>query len=114
MPNTDQTIDIVVKVVREDTDDNRKLAKIVFEGLNNASDQDVQINLADSDVNDIKTLFDAVFTRIYESKKRLRFQLDDSEVDLYNQVSKDIIENIEKEIEQSWGNFDKIWQLVSS
>lgn len=111
MDNADEGVEVVVKIARETVDD-RKLAKISFDGLKNESNQNIEINLAESDVADIKTLFDSIFEKIYESRTRLKFRLEDSETDLYNQVSKDIIERLEKEIEQSWDNFEKIWQLV--
>lgn len=111
MDNEANDIEIVVKIVR-DTVDDRELATILFEGLKNDDDQDATINLAESDVSDIKTLFDSIFSIIYESKQSIKFQLEDSKSDLYNQVTKDIIDYLEKEIEQSRSNFEQIWQLV--
>ncbi len=111
MDSATEDTEIVVKVIREVVED-RELATILFQDLKNESGEDVKVNLAESDVADIKTLFDSIFAKIYESKVGLTFRLDDSKTDLYNQVSKDIIDYLEKEVEQSRENFEKIWQLV--
>ena len=111
MDNSTQDIEIVVKVNRS-TVEERELASITFEGLTDDEDNDVVVDLADSEVSDIKILFDSLFTKIHESKAVVKFKLDDSKSDLYNQVTKDIIAYLEKEIEQSQDNFQKIWDLV--
>jgi len=71
------------------------------------------VDLADSDVADVKALFDSLFLKIYESRATINFTLDDSKSDLYNQVTTDIIGHLEKEIEQSQDNFQKIWDLTN-
>lgn len=113
MDNTSEASEIIVKVARK-IQDGRELATVLFEGLEDGDGQQISVNLTESDVTDIKALFDSIFAKIYESKAMLKFQLDDSRSDLYNQVAKDIIEYLEREIEQSQGNFEKIWQLVDN
>lgn len=111
MDSSGENTEIIVKVVREVIDEHER-ASVIFQGLQDESGRGIRINLADSDVADIKVLFDSIFAKIYDSKTNLIFRLDDSKTDLYNQVSRDIIEHLEKEIEQSRENFEKIWELT--
>jgi len=111
MGDENQDIEIVVKINRSTVEES-ELASITFDGLTDAEGQNIAVDLADSEVSDIKALFDSLFEKIYESKVGIKFKLDDSKSDLYNQVTKDIIAYLEKEIEQSQDNFQKIWELA--
>ncbi|OGL22731.1 hypothetical protein A2707_02330 [Candidatus Saccharibacteria bacterium RIFCSPHIGHO2_01_FULL_45_15] len=81
--------------------------KLTFDDLDHIS-----VNLSDSSVDDIKTVFDATFEYINTNQKLIEFELDDTTDDLFNQVSKDIIEQINREVLEARQNFTKIWDLI--
>ena len=96
--------------------DNNKLnesrtIKVQIQG--DRSDEDVLVELTDSKVEDIKTLFDNIFDTIIQDKKYLIFKLDDDEkTDLYHDVAEQIIDQINSEIDQSKNNINRIWRLT--
>lgn len=77
--------------------------ELVFNELDNLS-----VNLSDSGVEDVKQLFDKVFDYIIADEKLIQFTLEDNEEDLFHEVSKDIIVQLNAEIKQSEENFEKI------
>ena len=77
--------------------------ELVFNELDNLS-----VNLSDSGVEDVKQLFDKVFDYIIADEKLIQFTLEDNQEDLFHEVSKDIIVQLNAEIKQSEENFEKI------
>ena len=77
--------------------------ELVFNELDNLS-----VNLSDSGVEDVKQLFDKVFDYIIADEKLIQFTLEDNDEDLFHEVSKDIIVQLNAEIKQSEENFEKI------
>jgi len=75
---------------------------------------DLEVILSDSSVNDIKILFNSVFEYISSNKKLIEFELDDSDKDLFTQVSQDIIDQLNVEIKESEENFAEIWELLTT
>ena len=97
-----------VTIIRGDVEAGDESVKMVFEALDN-----IEVNLNDSSVTDIKALFDAAFEYINENKKLIKFELDDSTEDLFKQVASDILEQINQEILEAEENFVRIWELSS-
>lgn len=82
--------------------------KLIFEDMNK-----LEVNLSNNSVDDIKNLFDEIFDIIIEEKTGLiSFKLIDSKNDLFNEVAKDIIDQLNSEILQSETNIEQIRNLV--
>jgi hypothetical protein len=99
--------DIKVVISRGDEKSDDNVISLVFEELDK-----LEVNLSDSGVDDIKKLFDVVFDYIVNKRKLITFTLDDSDNDLYTQISQDIIDQLNSEIKESESNFQKIWELA--
>lgn len=69
---------------------------------------DLSVNLSDSDVNDIKKLFNAIFDYIVNEKELIYFKLDTEITNLYHDVAQDMINYINLEISSSEENFLKL------
>ncbi len=103
-----EVVKLKVTIYRGNKEAGDETVKLVFNLLNN-----IEVNLTDSSVTDIKNVFDATFEYINENQKLIEFELDDNKDDLFNQVSSDIIEQINTEILEAKQNFTRIWELVS-
>jgi len=95
-----------VTIFRGDKEEGDESVKLIFQGLG-----DIEVNLNDSSVEDIKNVFDKTFEYINENEKLVEFVLNDSVEDLFKQVSGDIIEQINREIVEAKQNFLRIWAL---
>jgi len=93
-----------VKILR--SEGSKQKIELVFEELDNLS-----VNLADSNVNDVKELFDSIFQYIVKNKFLISFELKDESNDLFAEVAKDIIVQLNNEIKQSESNFTEIIAL---
>lgn len=72
------------------------------------------IILSDEPVNDLKAFFNDIFQYIIETKKMINFSLiEDEKTDLFYDVTKDIVAQLNSEIKQSEDNFSKIINLSS-
>lgn len=101
---TSKLIRVGIEGNRDEEDGSVKLA---FKEL-----EDTTVDLTDSSINDIKTLFDKVFDYMVDNKQLVKFELDDAKNDLYHDVSKDIIDQLNSEIAESKDNIEKIWVLI--
>ena len=99
---------IKVQIQGDRSDESKSSINLIFK-----FDKDVLVELTDSKVEDIKTLFDNIFDTIIQDKKYLIFKLDDNEkTDLYHDVAEQIIDQINSEIDQSKNNINRIWRLT--
>ncbi|HFM8402421.1 TPA: hypothetical protein ACHATV_002970, partial [Enterococcus faecium] len=73
----------------------------------------LNINLSDSSVEDIKELFNNIFDSIVDENKLIVFELVDEKNDLFHEVAVDIINRLNLEIEQSKPELVKIIQFNS-
>lgn len=101
-----EIVKLKVEIKRGDKEAGDESVKLIFNDLDN-----IEVNLNDSSVSDIKTVFDATFEYINQNEKLVEFELNDSTEDLFKQVSGDIIEQINREILEAEQNFVKIWEL---
>lgn len=99
---------ISAKINRGNEDGENEPVVLVFEDLDS-----LEIALSESATEDITALFNAAFDYISNKKALIEFQLEDTENDLFNHVSQDIIDQLNAEIRESEESFQKIWQLVS-
>lgn len=102
-----EIVKLVVSIFRGNKDTGDESVKLIFKDLG-----DIEVNLNDSSVRDIKNVFDATFEFINDNQKLIEFELDDATDDLFNQVSMDIIEQINREILEAEQNFVRIWELM--
>ena len=102
-----EVVKLKVTITRGVAESEDESVRLIFNDLDN-----IEVNLSDSSVDDIKNVFDATFEYINENEKLIEFELDDPSDDLFNQVSKDIIEQINTEILEAKQNFTKIWELI--
>lgn len=100
--------EISVRISRGDEGAGDESVVLIFEELDK-----LEVALSESTTDDIATLFNAVFDYISSEKTLVEFKLHDTENDLFNQVSQDIIDQLNAEIRDSEDNFVKIWQLVA-
>jgi hypothetical protein len=107
MHDEDMTKNTIKVEIESDRSDEDSPAKLVFKGLD-----DTNIDLTDSSINDIKVLFDKIFDYIVDSRCFLEFELDDTKNDLFHDVSKDIIDQLNSELTESKDNLEKIWALI--
>ncbi len=99
---------ITVKINRGDEGTGDESVVLIFEELDR-----LEVALSDSTTADIAALFNAAFDYISSKKALIEFKLDDTENDLFNQVSQDIIDQLNTEIHDSEDNFVRIWQLAA-
>lgn len=95
-----------VKIVGDRNNTENPIVKLTFEELDEA-----EIVLTDSKVDDIKDIFNKLFDYIMTNKDLVELKLEDDQNDLYHEVAADIIQQLNSEILQSSGNFEKLWQL---
>lgn len=69
---------------------------------------DTCICLTNSKTEDVENLFSRIFKKILESKKLVEFYLEDNNCDLYQEITEDIVDQINSEIRQSEEDFEKI------
>lgn len=103
-----EVVKLAVTIFRGDKEAGDESVKLVFKDLSN-----IEVNLNDSSVGDIKNVFDATFEYINDNQKLIKFELDDPTDDLFKQVSSDIIEQINREILEAKQNFVRIWGLTA-
>ena len=73
----------------------------------------IDINLSNENVEDIQHLFNTLFFFFLKNQKIPIFTLQDDSNDLFFEVAKDIIENLNREIQNSKNDFEKIIELHS-
>lgn len=95
-----------VKITGDRNNTENPVVKLTFEELDEA-----EMVLTDSKVDDIKDIFNKLFDYIMTNKKLVEIKLEDDQSDLYHEVAADIIQQLNSEIQQSYGNFEKLWQL---
>ncbi|PTI53644.1 MULTISPECIES: hypothetical protein [Staphylococcus] len=79
--------------------------------LNFQEPLNININLSNESVEDIQHLFNSLFEFIIVNKKIPIFTLKDDLNDLFFEVAKDIKENLNREIQNSKNDFEKIIEL---
>ncbi len=95
-----------VKITGDRNNTEDPIVKLTFEELDKT-----EIVLTDSTVDDIKDIFNKLFDYIMTNKELVELKLEDDQNDLYHEVAADIIQQLNSEISQSSGNFEKLWQL---
>ena len=75
---------------------------------------DCIINLEETQADDLKIFFDNIFEYIVENGKLIKFTLEPSEERLFQNVSRDLIEQVNAEIRDSEDNFNQILELKES
>ena len=103
----EETINFVMVKIEGDRDDEKSSVKLVFKELKGA-----EVDLTNTSIDDVKMLFDRVFDYMVDKKQLVKFKLDDTKNDLYHDVSKDIIDQLNSEIAESKDNIEKIWALI--
>ena len=98
--------ELEVKIMGDRNNTENPVIKLIFEELDEA-----EIVLTDGKVDDIKDIFNKLFDYIMTSKELVELKLEDDQSDLYHEVAADIIQQLNSEIRQSSGNFEKLWQL---
>lgn len=97
-----EKIDISLSISREDNG-----TSLVFN-----TPLELTINLSDEDVKDIQKLYNEIFDYVVQYKKLPQFNLNDAKNDLFHEVSKDIIESLNNEIDNSKKDFERIIELL--
>ncbi len=76
---------------------------------------DCIINLEETQADDLKIFFDNIFEYIVKNGKLIKFTLEPSEEkELFQNVSRDLIEQVNAEIRDSEDNFNQILELKES
>ncbi|HER6476574.1 TPA: hypothetical protein VLQ55_001685 [Streptococcus pyogenes] len=76
--------------------------------------EDCVINLEEPQADDLKFFFDSIFEYIAKNEKLIEFKLKSSEEkELFQNVSKDLVEQVNAEIRDSEENFNQILELRS-
>lgn len=70
------------------------------------------IKLSESDVEDLETFYNDIFTFIINNGKMIMFNLIDEGTDLFHDVSVDIINQVTAEIKKSEPQFETIRELL--
>ena len=96
------------KIIKVEILRKKEKVSLTFKELNN-----LNINLSDSSVEDIKGLFNNIFDSIVDENKLIVFELVDEKNDLFHEVAVDIINRLNLEIEQSKPELVKIIQFNS-
>ncbi len=68
----------------------------------------VRIELSNSEVDDIKELFDKIFDYVITQRLLITFELEGNESSLFFEVASDLVKHLNNEIEQSEENFQKL------
>ncbi len=71
----------------------------------------IVINITDDNAEDIENLFSVIFTMIIESEQLIQFQVIDEKNDLFFEVAKDMILQLNSEIRKSEPDFERIIEL---
>ena len=71
----------------------------------------IVINITDDNAEDIENLFSVIFTMIIESEQLIQFQVIDEKNDLFFEVAKDMILQLNSEIRKSEPDFKRIIEL---
>lgn len=95
--------EVKVEIFREE-----QKVRLVFKDL-----QNVEVNLSDSSVEDIKNLFNSIFDIIVEGEELITLELVDEKSDLFHEVAEDILNQLNSEIQQSKSDLAKIIDLKS-
>ncbi|COT18977.1 MULTISPECIES: hypothetical protein [Bacilli] len=99
-----EKFDIPVSILRENEN-----TDLVFD-----SPIKVTISLSNENVTDIQNLYNEIFDYIIQSKKLLNFNLSDSKNDLFHEVSIDIMQSLNNEINNSKKDFERIIELLAN
>jgi len=97
------------KVEEFEGEQGEKIVNFVIEDLDNS-----KIALSTSNVDDIKRTFDNIFEYIISEEKVIELELDCAKDNLFHEVAKDLVEHLNKEIEQSKENFEKLIAMQST
>ena len=92
-----------IKISRSETNE---VVKFFIPKLKNIS-----INITDSNTKDIEDLFNLIFSEVINNKKLIEFELDDTNSDLFNEVVRDIVIQLNNEIKNAEYDFEKIIEL---
>lgn len=92
-----------IKISRSE---NNEVVKFFIPELKNIS-----INITDSNTKDIEDLFNLIFSEVINNKKLIEFDLDDTNSDLFNEVVRDIVIQLNNEIKNAESDFEKIIEL---
>ena len=92
-----------IKISRSE---NNEVVKFFIPKLKNIS-----INITDSNTKDIEDLFNLIFSEVINNKKLIEFELDDTNSDLFNEVVRDIVIQLNNEIKNAEYDFEKIIEL---
>lgn len=85
--------------------------KLIFK----SDDLNCIINLEEYQADDLKVFFDKIFEYIVSNEILIKFELEPSEEkELFINVSKDLVEQINAEIRDSEDNFNKIIDFKNS
>lgn len=98
-----ESITMKIKISRSE---NNKVVKFFIPELKNIS-----INITDSNTKDIEDLFNLIFSEVINNKKLIEFDLDDTNSDLFNEVVRDIVIQLNNEIKNAESDFEKIIEL---
>ena len=86
--------------------ENNEVVKFFIPKLKNIS-----ITITDSNTKDIEDLFNLIFSEVINNKKLIEFELDDTNSDLFNEVVRDIVIQLNNEIKNAESDFEKIIEL---
>ena len=98
-----ESITMKIKISRSE---NNEVVKFFIPELKNIS-----INITDSNTKDIEDLFNLIFSEVINNKKLIEFDLDDTNSDLFNEVVRDIVIQLNNEIKNAESDFEKIIEL---
>lgn len=94
-------MDVEIEEIKDGQGD--KIVSFVVEDLDS-----IKVELSNSKVEDIKELFDKIFDYIISERKLITFKLKSTGSNLFIEVAHDLVEHLNKEIEQSKENFQKL------
>lgn len=102
--------EVIMNVEIEELDDEQgnKRVSFVVKDLDS-----IKVELSNSNVDDIKELFDKTFDYIILQKKLVVFNMKSEGSNLFIEVASDIVEHLNKEIKQSEENFQKLITMQS-
>lgn len=89
--------------------DEQKHCSLIIPDLEN-----VTINLSNSETVDIEVFFNKIFKWVIENKRLISFFTNDGENDLYNEMTKELISQLNNEIKQSETDFYAIIEVLGS
>lgn len=89
--------------------DEQKNCNLVIPDLENAT-----INLSNSETVDIEQFFNKIFKWVIANKRLINFYTNDEENDLYNEITKELISQLNNEIKQSENDFDAIIEVLGN